>query len=268
MAVLGLESGEAKVWLADVCGVSIPRGATVPRAAKRKLERETSEEVGLIYPPMTSALWTPGGPDKALEYLRGRGVTDSEIARYRIAAVPETAPKYAGRVIVPVFIEGVLVDFVARLYVTKPKIVPKALSGRRDLGARKELSLWGYDLLDPSIRRVHVTEGVWGALALLRVGLPNVSAACGSSWSDERTELLAPWDEVVLIPDGDPAGSKMEQVAGASLRFTHRVLVADLPRGAQPDHDPSVTLEAVERARPAQISGIAQALPKKWSGKE
>jgi DNA primase len=177
-----------------------------------------------------------------------------------LGAVPASARAYAGRIIVPIVVGGNLVDFVARLYVEKPDTIPKALSGRRDRGARKELSLWGYDHLDPLIRVVHVVEGVWGGLALLRAGVPNVCAACGSAWSPERTELLAPWETVILIPDGDPAGRKIEQRA-SSLRFGHEVRVVDLPDGSQPDHfEPAEALERVSVTRPARFSLLSSHL--------
>ena len=265
--VLGLEGQDAGKkawrWLREFSGHHLPAGV-MPAVWKRKLGRG-GKGTRLRLPPETAALWGPDfGPDveiwRAAEYLHDRGVTNEEIERHRMGAVPTSARGYAGRIVVPVVVGGILVDFVARLYVEKPDTVPKALSGRRDRGAKKELALWGYDHLDPLVRTVHVVEGVWGGLALLRAGLPNVVATCGSAWSPERTELLEPWETVVLIPDGDPAGRKFERRA-SSLRFGHEVRVVDLPEGKQPDHfEPAEALERVAETRSARFSLLSARL--------
>ena len=69
---------------------------------------------------------------------------------------------------------------------------------------------------------------------MIRAGIPNVVAACGSAWSPERTGLLSPWSEIGIVPDGDLAGSSLPARA-SSLRFRSRVRVAVLPPGSQPD---------------------------------
>lgn len=257
----GKDAGKkAWKWLREFSGHHLP-GGVMPAIWRRKLEKR-DRGGRLRLPPETGALWGPDfGPTteiwKAAEYLRGRGVLDEEIERYRMGAVPASARAYAGRIIVPVVVGGILVDYVARLFVPKPETIPKALSGRRDRGARKEFALWGYDFLDPLVRTVYVVEGVWGALALLRAGLLNVIAACGSAWTPERTELLEPWERIVLIPDGDPAGRKFERRT-SSLRFGHEVRVVDLPLGTQPDYfEPSEALERVAVTRPARFSKLA-----------
>jgi hypothetical protein len=239
-AVRGIEGKEAWSWL---------RGfgdGEVGEARVRPIRKVDPDSLRLDYPEGSVALWEDPLPDDlvpALRYLEGRGVSMTEIRRYGMAAVPIGAPRYGGRIVVPVLVRGRMEDFVARLFVKASALIPKALSGRKDLGARKERALWGFDHLDSKVPVVHVVEGVWGALATLRAGVPNVVAACGSNWTPERSELLRAWDRVVLIPDGDPAGAKLETRA-ASLRFHARVEVVDLPAGEQPD-----TLEASELLR-------------------
>lgn len=258
-AVKGFEDGKAAWrWLLEFCGETVPDGARI--RIERKVQEQASQT--LDYPEGSVALWEdplPSEVEPALRYLEGRGVTLEEIRRYGMAAVPIGAPKYSARVIVPVIVRGAMVDFVARLYVKASALIPKALSGRKDLGARKELALWGYDHLDPRLPVVHVVEGVWGALAMIRAGIPNVVAACGSNWTPERSELLAAWPRIVLIPDGDPAGAKLEQRA-ASLRFRARVEVVDLPEKAQPDTVSVEELRAFLAARREARFGIREAV--------
>jgi DNA primase len=174
---------------------------------------------------------------------------------------------YHGRVILPIVVQRRTVDFVARLFIDAPKFVPKALSGKKDDGAQKELSLWGYDDLDPGLPTVHVTEGLWGAQRLRRL-FSNVTAACGSGWSRERSNLLKPWSRIVLWPDGDDAGRAMPLVASA-LRYQAEVLVVDLPDGAQPDTIDDVDARALfHRARPPTYFNLPQVRISEWKGKQ
>lgn len=274
-AVLQLSTwDEAWDWLLDFCGQTLPTGAHSAAWARKGQDPKVQGVVDLPFPPETYAMYRwavdrmPECVHRAQEFLFARGVTEAEIERHRFGATDVTAPTYKSRVIVPVIVEGRLVDYVARLWLPDPPdLLPKALSARTDKGARKELALWGYDDLDPTLKVVIVVEGVWDALHLLRVGIPNVVAVCGSAWSPERTELLAPWPEVVLMPDGDEAGDKLITRA-SSLRFTHDVKVAVLPRETQPeDHPPPDIRKCIREAHPPVWSTRSQVGSKAWAGK-
>lgn len=266
--VLGIDDDAARDWLDALLGPeTVPKVRTQHWSAKRAGKGETAI---LTLPDDARPLYD--NPDRelepAIEYLATRGVTPAEIRAYEIHAMVPRARGYGGRLIIPVVVQNELVDFVARLYVPAPAHMPKALSARRELGARKELVLWGFDALSYAYPFVHVVEGVWGALAALRLGIRNVVAACGSAWSPERTALLEPWERVVLIPDGDAAGSKIEQRA-SSLRFAHDLFVAELPPGEQPDTVGPELPRYIALARPARfVSALAtESVPRAYNGK-
>lgn len=259
---------EAWRWLRNFCGLSVPSGAhpvARPKAPRREEEHPLPLPEGArrIHPDVQI-----GWVQLARKYLLDRGVTDEEILRWEFTATPPDAPKYSGRVIVPVKVEGKRVDFVARLWRSDvSELIPKALSGRIDLGAQKEWALWGYDALDPTLNTVVVVEGVWDALYLLRHGIPNVTACCGSAWSPERTELLAYWPEVILLPDGDEAGRKLVQRA-SSLRYASDVRVGDLPPGKQPEDLSMSDLRAILRAaQPPTWHPLTSVKVASWTGK-
>lgn len=264
-AVRGIPRKQAWRWLLSFCGVDPAAGARLGH--ERKIESVAPRR--LRYPKETIALWrdVPPEMEEARGYVLGRGFTEDDLKRYAIGAVPEEARRYGGRAIIPVVVDGRMVDFVARLYVDRPKHISKALSGRRDDGATKEWALWNFDELDPSLSTAHVCEGVWGAKAMLNAGIRNVVAACGSDWTAERTALLEPWDRIVLVPDGDPAGSDLVRKA-SSLRFDHDVLVADLGEGNQPDDlEDDDLLAVVAGASPALFAHFPRSGIRPWTGK-
>lgn len=228
-------AAEAAAWLVEHFGDELdPESDVRFKADSVKVTPATK----LALPP-SERLFGPGRKSadakRAIGYLLNRGVTVEQLERHRFFATPDSrgAP-YRARVIVPVIVRGRIVDFVARLYRPADPEFPKALSGKRKEGALKELALWNYDRLSRSDSTVYVAEGVWGALAIERAGFPNVVATCGSAWSPERTELLAGYERIVLVPDGDEAGESMVTRC-SGLRFAHSLALAELPRGEQPD---------------------------------
>jgi len=269
--VRGLDRAAAREWLAGFAGLRMPRSA---RSSGWRSKVALDQAPQLRFPRGSVPLWRAiDGFDRspALRYLSGRGIGLGDVERFGIfATAPERRPEvvsYGSRLIIPVVVRDEMVDFVARLYEARDPRSPKALSGRRDAGARKELSLWGYDELDPTFPRVVVVEGIWGAVALRKAGERNVVAACGSAWSEERTQLLEPWREIVLCPDGDGAGRKFVYQA-SSLRFGHLVRSVQLPDGLQPDHDPERVRGLIDEAPPARYStGLEPARLRKWGGK-
>lgn len=266
--VRGIDHAAARTWIRTQLGYEIPSGAEPAETFRRKPGAETAQR--LTYPDDAVALWRDVPPEleAARAYCLRRGFTEAELALHHVAAVPEDGRRYAGRLILPIVVHGEMVDFVARLFVEKPKTVTKALSGRRDEGARKELSLWGFDQLDPAAPRVYVVEGIWGAIAMRRAGFANTVAACGSAWSDERTMLLQAWPEVVFLPDGDAAGSKLASRA-SGLRRMAVVRVADLGEGRQPDDlDPDELRQVVERAQIFRGGESFRLVYKEWTGKK
>lgn len=259
---------EAYRWLRETQGFRIPDDPQLRKWRGKALTRITPT---LKVPPFSVPLWVPPfNPVQRAgrDYLFSRDFTEDEIELYEAHALPSTkGVKYGGRVILPVVVDGKMVDFVARLYVPASDLVPKALSGRASEGASKAHALWGYDFLDHSYPRVHVFEGIWGGVAALHVGVQNVVAACGSNWSAERTELLTPWPEIILVPDPDEAGHKFEITVASSVRFSHRLWVVDLP-GKQLDDipDPDERRRVLSCLRPPSVGYSLPSLGT-WSGK-
>ena len=83
---------------------------------------------------------------------------------------------------------------------------------------------------------VIVVEGYFDCLRVHRAGLPGVVALMGSSLSAEQENaLLAAFDRVVLLLDGDAAGRAASRAIAARLSRRCWVDEAQVPEGTQPD---------------------------------
>jgi DNA primase len=85
-------------------------------------------------------------------------------------------------------------------------------------------------------RTAIAVEGYFDCLRVHRAGLPWVVALMGSSLSAEQeSALLAPFDRVVLLLDGDAAGRAASRAIAARLSRRCWVAEVQVPDGAQPD---------------------------------
>lgn len=136
---------------------------------------------------------------------------------------------YADRLIVPVYLGGHLVSFVARDmtgFAEKKVLYPK--------GTKTSRVLFNYDVAKKS-EHIILTEGV---LDSIYVG-HNAVAVFGTQLSQQQLSLLlaSKARRVSILFDGDEAGRKgAEKVSGIlSGYYSGRVSVATLPPGADPD---------------------------------
>ena len=129
---------------------AIPPGATWQAAANDLIAQAES------------ALWSPGGI-RALEYLKGRGLSDRTIKRFRLGYHPEDqripvakwgspideSPLYIPRgILIPCIVGGV----VWYIKIRRPKGTPKSLNIRAQVGA-----IWADHLRGAEL--VILTEG-------------------------------------------------------------------------------------------------------------
>jgi hypothetical protein len=127
---------------------------------------------------------------KAWRYLHERGLSDIEIHVYDIRYVP--TGRYAGRVIIPVKEAGSVVCFSARSFLdsaVKPKYLFPA-KGETILSASD--SIFNYEKIENptrSLQTVVITEGIFDAIAVERLRLPDT--ICVSTLSKNITDAQA-----------------------------------------------------------------------------
>jgi DNA primase len=177
---------------------------------------------------------------RAIEYLKGRGLTGEIAARFRIGYAPDdwTALKAAfpdyeqkaleeaglvianegkrydrfrDRIMFPIFnAKGAVIGFGGR--VMKPEDTPKYLNSPETPLFSKGREVYGLVQAREALResgRILVVEGYMDVVALAQFGVGYAVATLGTATTPEHvTKLLRLADELVFSFDGDNAGRK------------------------------------------------------------
>jgi len=293
MQMDGLSFPEAVERLAQDAGMEIPADSPEERARaeRRQTLQDVTEKAARFF---EQKLRMPEGR-AALEYLKGRGLDDATIARFRLGFSPdgrgllrgalsregasdelmvgagllirpddpgrEPYDRFRGRVMFPITDRrGRVIAFGGRILGAGE---PKYLNSPETPLFHKGRVLYGLAEAAAPARKagtVIVTEGYMDVIALHRAGLGHAVAPLGTALTEEQIQLL--WKvvaEPVLCFDGDNAGKR------AAMRAAERVLplltpghtlrFAELPPGEDPD-----SLVAARGAE-AMTEIIAQAQP-------
>ncbi len=272
MKTMNLSFPEAVERLADEAGLEMPRQSAedVQAADHAARGREAVEAACVVY---EQALYAPEGK-RALEYLKGRGLSDETIRRFRLGYGPsgnviktkflargvkedvlietrllspgkdgrESFDFFRDRVMFPIFdLRGRPIAFGGR--VMSPEDQPKYLNSPDTPLFHKGQLLYGMALARESAAQkgeIIVAEGYMDVIALAQAGFTYAVAPLGTAMTENQLELL--WrmaSEPTLCFDGDKAGR------GAALRAAERALpllkpgislrFAIMPQGKDPD---------------------------------
>lgn len=135
----------------------------------------------------------------ALEWLKGRGLTEQTIADFKIAEQVRDGKTYA---VFPYLRDGVLINVKYRNVIEKKDM-------RQESGA--EPCLFGWHLIDPKSRVIAITEGEIDAMSLHQCGVPALSVNAGAGnhqWLENDWQRLERFSEILVFFDNDEAGNK------------------------------------------------------------
>lgn len=207
---------------------------------------------------------------KALDYLRGRGLSDRTIDECGLGFAPdawnrlgETLGKegipasalvelglsregkggkrydfFRHRLIVPIHdAQGRVAAFAGR---SLDGSEPKYVNSPENPVYHKRSVLYGLDRARPAIRAERsaiLFEGYFDCLSAWQAGIPGAVAVCGTALSPEHARLLAPsCREVVVAFDSDSAGRKAAEAAVSVLLAAGlSARVASFEEGGDPD---------------------------------
>ncbi len=272
MRLEGLSFPEAVEKLAQAAGLEVPRDSP-EAAAQARRRRGLLDAVEAAAAFFERQLRLPAGR-RAMDYLRGRGLDDDTIGRFRLGYAPGDSaaliqalkrggfeagtPVEAGLLRLPEGAETPVASLRNRVVfpITDRRGRPIAFGGRTLGDAqpkylntpetpvfRKGEVLYGLAQARDAAWRakeIVVVEGYMDAIALSRAGFAHTVASLGTAFGENQLRAL--WrivDEPVLCFDGDEAGQR------AARRAAERALpllapgkslrFARLPDGRDPD---------------------------------
>lgn len=260
-----LDYVEAVKLLAGRAGMTVPEQGTDDGMAKLVTRiYEANREAARFY---HKQLYSPAGR-QALEYLRGRGLTEKTIIHFGLGYSPsgrfelvnhlkhkgfsETELKQANlanesrrgnafdrfsdRVMFPIINpKGNVIGFGGRIMTD---IKPKYLNTSDTPAFNKSKNLFALNFAkDKANGRLILVEGYMDVIALHQAGFEGAVATLGTALTDQQALLIKRYcDEVVICYDADEAGQKATARAINILRPTGlRVKVVTVPSGKDPD---------------------------------
>ncbi|MDY4191391.1 MAG: DNA primase [Oscillospiraceae bacterium] len=232
-----LEYIEAVKFLADRAGLAMPEDGYDDRTAKLKARvLEINRETARFY---FSCLMSPAGR-QALEYLRGRGLSDSTIRRFGLGYAPDSwdmtlrhllskgfsreelaaaciavqssrnkdryFDQFRGRVMFPIIdIRGNVIAFGGRIM---GEGGPKYLNSPDTPVFKKSRNLFALNFAKSTKEnRLILAEGYMDVVALHQGGFGNAVATLGTALTGEQARMIAQYaDTVVIAYDSDGAG--------------------------------------------------------------
>ncbi len=256
----GLSFWEAVLYLAEKYGVEVPK-------ERRREGGRLSEALELALNFYHQKLFEPEGA-RALEYLRGRGITEESISAFGLGWAPggDALIRHAHgrgigvevlagaglafqregawhdlfreRIMFPIFSPGGrgVIAFGGRVLEGGE---PKYLNSPETPFFKKGETLYAFHLARRHIRaanEVIVAEGYFDVIALHQAGFKNAVAPLGTALTAQHARRLARLTEkALLLFDGDEAGQKAALRSVAELvREGIKVRVGALPKGEDP----------------------------------
>jgi len=178
-----------------------------------------------------------------LDYLFGRGIEWEQILRHKIGYCD--SGQYARRIIVPVYLNGMLRTWVGR-HIWEGKRVTSCDGG--------EVGLFGSELASPKKGPAIISEGWADALAIERLDYINSMACQTNSLHPEQFAFLKRFEFTIVVPDGDDGGKRFVDSL-APYADQHEFLIAELPPQIDPaklilqEHGGSILDACIQDAR-------------------
>lgn len=267
MEIEHVDFNEALKILADKAGVKVEEYDNTIK----KEEKDVLLDIHRIATEHFEAnLWSEEG-EKALEYLKNRGLTEETIRTFKIGFAKDswddlysllqkksytveqclqagiltkndsgkTYDRFRNRIMFPLYSSvGHIVGFSGR--VLKKEDEPKYLNTAETKIFNKSSILFGYQLTKEHIkdsRNVLLMEGQLDVVSSYQNGFKNVIAASGTAYSKSHIKQLSRFaDSFTLLFDSDSAGKQAAlRTLETIMPFEKEAKICVLPEGEDPD---------------------------------
>jgi len=180
---------------------------------------------------------------KALEYLKGRGIPTWR--SFNLGVRVGTSGRYFGRVLIPIYFKGEVINFVARNILDRPDVLRYTGPSLYDGWTPKSECIFNYDAIQEG-DEILIVEGIFDALPLFDD--LNVIALLGKSLSDKQLYhiLTLKPAKVTIILDGDVVSEfvrtpeySVKKLASRFYGFVPHVRYNTMPSGIDPSDSPA-----------------------------
>ena len=260
-----LDYVDAVKFLAQRAGMTVPEdGSNEGLSRIRSRIYEANREAARFY---HRQLYSPEGKE-ALEYLRGRALTEKTIIHFGLGYSPKSRfelvnhlkskgftnaeliqanlanesrrgypfDRFSDRVMFPIIdLRGNVIGFGGR---TMQDIKPKYLNTSETPAFNKSRNLFALQFAKNKANgQLILVEGYMDVIALHQAGFENAVATLGTALTQEQATIIKRYcDEVVICYDADEAGQKATARAINILRPTGvNIKVLTVPNGKDPD---------------------------------
>lgn len=265
MKIENLDYVDAVKFLADRAGMTIPENGVQDNMGQLRTRiYEANREAARFY---HRQLYSPAGK-QALDYLRGRGLTEKTIIHFGLGYSPGDRfelvnhlkskgfsnneliqanlanqsqkgypfDRFSDRVMFPIIdLKGNVIGFGGRIM---SDIKPKYLNTSDTPAFNKSRNLFALGFAKNKTNgQLILVEGYMDVISLHQAGFENAVATLGTSLTEEQAIIIKRYcDEVVICYDADEAGQKATQRAIGILRPTGiKIKVLTVPNGKDPD---------------------------------
>ena len=260
-----LDYVDAVKFLAQRAGMTVPEDGNSEGLSRiRSRIYEANREAARFY---HRQLYSPEGKE-ALEYLRGRALTEKTIIHFGLGYSPKSRfelvnhlkskgftnaeliqanlanesrrgypfDRFSDRVMFPIIdLRGNVIGFGGR---TMQDIKPKYLNTSETPAFNKSRNLFALQFAKNKANgQLILVEGYMDVIALHQAGFENAVATLGTALTQEQATIIKRYcDEVVICYDADEAGQKATARAINILRPTGvNIKVLTVPNGKDPD---------------------------------
>lgn len=180
--------------------------------------------------------YSPARGNKFLQFAKEKHLNLSVLAELGLIREDEAHPGnyydfYRGRLMIPQRDRyGRIQTFTARSL--SPQSVVKYLNGRDSLIYKKSTSIFGIDIAMKAARqtgKVYLVEGAPDVMRLQSLGIANVVASLGGSWTKEQLSYFSKFScSLCFIPDSDVPKDGERFGAGEKFVFTNGRLATEM----------------------------------------
>jgi len=171
------------------------------------------------------------------------------------------------RVVLPIYVDGKLVNYYARHISTKNK----ANKVWNATGSKMDKVVWDYHSIDFEKDYIWITESVFNRVSLLKASADNVICLFGDKLSDKKFEMLDKFKEIRVVPDGDRASKKLVETIFNYYGKEKTVKIVEIPKGEDANsvtlNDLKELLKALKKVRSndfrSHLIEIDYSIPKK-----